>query len=439
MAMMVAKIACRGVLAAALCVMSTGVAVGQTLPPPMARQAAEASEGVPTNSQNFSLTMAAVGAYDDNLVAEGSGIADARTQKSGSYSALIGGGTYAKRFRFFRVGATEQSVLRYYPTLTQMTTAQHSLGGGFGFRARGSQLQFNQSLAYRPFFSLGEGLTLFSPEPGQFQAGGTFNDSIVARTAVSTVSSVSGSQALSRTTTLSGSASYDRTSFKEDLTASTFRMLSASLAQKVTRYLSLVGGYGNQQGTYRGIGSAEGEAVIRVHNIDAGMDYNRPVGRTRKTTIGFTTGSTIARDAFDNSQFRFIGSARLNREIGRSWHATGAFNRGVSLVAGFPQPFFANAVAADVAGMLGRRIALSFNGGYSKGEIGFSRAPTASQSYTGTSRVRFGLSRTTGFSAEYAFYQYTFDGAATLPAGVPPSLHRQGLRFGFDLFLPVIR
>jgi hypothetical protein len=214
-------------------------------------------------------------------------------------------------------------------------------------------------------------------------------------------------------------------------------MLSVSLSQRVTRNLSLVAGYGNQQGVYRDVNDKD--SLVRVHNIDAGVNYSRPLGRTRRTTIGFTSGSTIAQDAFDQSQFRFIGSARLNREIGRSWHATGAYNRGVSIVAGFQQPFFADTVAVDVAGSAGQRIGLSFNGGYSKGEMGFATTATKNKSFTSTSRIRIGLSRTTGFSAEYEFYQYTFDSGAALPLGVPPSLHRQGLRFGFDLFLPIIR
>jgi hypothetical protein len=426
-------------LIAALCLTSAVVARAQTLAPTAARQKAETSEER-KNDQQLGLTVGVVGAYDDNLAAQGNGVSDAQTQKSGPHAGLSGGGNYFKRFRFVQIGATEQSTLRYYPTLTARRTAQHALSGGFGINARGTLLQVNQSMSYRPFFSIAQGLTLFSPEVGQIQPGGTFDDAIVTRTAVSRTSTLGGSQTIGRTTSLTGSASYDYTLFREDSTSSTFRSLAAGVSQKVSRNLSLVVGYGNQQGTYHVLGQKD--IVVPIHNIDAGVSYSRALGRTRKTTIGFTTGSAMARDTSDNSQFLFIGSARVNREIGRTWHATGAFNRGVNFVAGFPQPFFANTLAVDVAGSASQHVELSFNGGYSNGEMGSSlgRSPssTNTKSYTSTARIQISLSRTTGISGEYLFYHYAFDGSAALPLGVPSSLHRQGLRFGFDLRLPII-
>jgi hypothetical protein len=393
-----------------------------------------------TSGQKLDLTMAVVGAYDDNIVAQTDGISDGTTQKSGVYSGLTGGASYARRFRFVQIGATEESTLRYYPTLATGSTAEHAVGGGFGFRARGTQLHASQSLAYRPFFSITEGLLLFSPAPGDLPPGGTADDAIVERTAITSMSSLGGSQALGRNTTVTGSASFDQTEFRQDSTTSTARTLAASVSQKVSRSLSLVAGYGDQQGLYRMPGQPD--IIVSIQSIDAGVSFGRALGRTRKTTIGFTTGSVIGDDAVNSSQFRFIGSARLNREIGRTWHVTGAYHRGVSLVAGFPQPFFADTVAVDVAGRSSPRVDLSFNGGYSNGEIGssFVATPEATNStrYTSAARVRIKLSRTTGLSGEYVFYQYAFDGSAPLPPGVPRTLHRQGVRFGFDLRLPVL-
>ena len=48
------------------------------------------------------------------------------------------------------------------------------------------------------------------------------------------------------------------------------------------------------------------------------------------------------------------------------------------------------------------------------------------------------LSRTLAFSGEYFFYRYQFDQGVALPAGLAPRLTRHGVRFGLDLWLPVI-
>jgi hypothetical protein len=429
----------RHVLIAALCVSSASAAEAQTLAPPAAREEPGTSEER-TKGQKLDLALGVLGAYDDNLAAQGNDVSDVGRQKSGSYGGLTEGVSYARRSRFVQFGANEQSTLRYYPTLATGSTADHAVSGGFAFKSRSTQLHANQSLAYRPFFSILQGLTLFNPGPGDLPPGGTPDDAIVERTALWSASSVGMSQALSRSTSVTASASYDRTSFKEDSTNSTARVLAASVSQKVSRSLSLVAGYGNQEGMYRVPGQQD--IVVSIHNIDAGVSFSRALGRTRKTMVGFTTGSAISRDADDRSQFRFIGNARVNREISRTWHATGAYNRGVNFVAGFPQPFFADSFGVDVAGSASPRVDLSFNGGYSKGEMGsslaFSPVSADSQRYTGSARVRFGLTRTTSISGEYVFYQYAFGGSVALPAGVPRSLHRQGLRFGFDLRLPIL-
>ena len=49
------------------------------------------------------------------------------------------------------------------------------------------------------------------------------------------------------------------------------------------------------------------------------------------------------------------------------------------------------------------------------------------------------LTPVVGVTGEYVVYRYWFDQAAAVPTGVPSLLTRQGLRFGLDLWLPLIR
>src|SRR5207253_2678863 len=108
----------------------------------------------------------------------------------------------------------------------------------------------------------------------------------------------------------------------------------------------------------------------------------------------FTTGTTGIQAPNQTAQYRLIGSARVNREIGRTWHATATFNRNVGFVEGFQQPFFADSLAANVGGTLNRRVELLLGGGYSKGQLGVSLSALGSETdnYNSSAILRIALS-----------------------------------------------
>jgi hypothetical protein len=137
--------------------------------------------------------------------------------------------------------------------------------------------------------------------------------------------------------------------------------------------------------------------------------------------------------------YQLTGNARLNREIGRTWHATMAYSRGAGLVDGFSQPFFTDAIATSLGGVIERRLELTVSGSLSKGQMGLTADAAQNDTYQGSARLRLALSRLVSLSGEYFYYHYRFGDGAALPLGVPPALDRQGARFGLNLWLPVIR
>jgi hypothetical protein len=170
-----------------------------------------------------------------------------------------------------------------------------------------------------------------------------------------------------------------------------------------------------------------------------GVDYNHALGRTRRTMIGFTTGSIVVQGANQATQYRLTGNARWNREIGRTWHLAAAYNRGVSFVDGFQQPFFSDSTALSLGGTLNHRVALSVDGGYATGHIGATSSSNRSENYNGTARTTLALSRNAFIVGEYFYSHFRFGVATELPESVPRKLDRQGVRLMVDLWLSFIR
>ena len=66
--------------------------------------------------------------------------------------------------------------------------------------------------------------------------------------------------------------------------------------------------------------------------------------------------------------------------------------------------------------------------------------PLTFDSYVGSVRLRYGLTRIAAPFVEYLYYFYDFRGGAQqLPADVPSRLERNGIRAGLTLWIPLLR
>ncbi|HUR00038.1 MAG TPA: hypothetical protein VM166_11335 [Gemmatimonadaceae bacterium] len=210
-------------------------------------------------------------------------------------------------------------------------------------------------------------------------------------------------------------------------------------SQSLSQGLSLHLGYGHSIGDYAAIGVRP-----ETHDIDIGVNYSKALSFSRRTTFGFSTGSTLMTGGSTASQavtgrkdFRLTGSARLNHQIGRTWSARLSYVRGWNYVDGFTHPLFEDSATVGVGGEISQRVTAGASASYVYGKIGFS--DQRYDSFSGSSVVRVAVSRVASVYAQYVFYRYQFPDPTALPPGFPSFFARNGARVGFSLRLPLVR
>jgi opacity protein-like surface antigen len=193
-----------------------------------------------------------------------------------------------------------------------------------------------------------------------------------------------------------------------------------------------------------------GGQPIVGHDLDVGIDYNRALSLSRKTTVGFTTGTSIYRSFSPNgnpsgadyiykTHYLVTGTAYLNRQMGRSWTGRLSYQRGLQFVQGFGNPFFVDSVSASLGGFAGAKSRLNFLASYSNGQVGMAIADQNYKSYQGTADYQFALNRLVALSADYTYYHYDFAQTVALPSGMSRGLNRQSIRVGLNFWLPLLR
>jgi hypothetical protein len=194
--------------------------------------------------------------------------------------------------------------------------------------------------------------------------------------------------------------------------------------------------------------------TLSEHDLDVGIDYSRPLSRTRRTTVGFSVGPTSGNvpvpapvsagvpspGAASRSRQYWVGAdAFVIHQMGRSWNARGTLHRGLVYVEGLPSPVVTNAAAVVTEGFLNRRTDLVASAAYTEGVSAFDRSSGTFATYTGDVRLRFATSKLLATYVEYVYYFYNFDRNLALPPGLPPRFSRNGVRIGLTLWVPVRR
>jgi hypothetical protein len=200
----------------------------------------------------------------------------------------------------------------------------------------------------------------------------------------------------------------------------------------MSRYASINVGYGYEVGNY-GLQTLQ---KIETQNVDLGIEYRRPLTRSRRTTFGFTTGAALL-SAQPHRQWQALGTANLRHEFNRGWFIQGDFGRSVQLVEGFTAPFLVNTVTASVGGFMGRRVELVSSGGYSSGVVGF--GSDRYHAVQGSARLRLALARYVAIDTEGLTNQYLFNNRIAVPTSLPPQLNRWAVRCSVALWLPLAR
>ncbi|MGH8638675.1 MAG: hypothetical protein ACREUZ_16180 [Burkholderiales bacterium] len=208
----------------------------------------------------------------------------------------------------------------------------------------------------------------------------------------------------------------------------------------ITRNASLRMGYVYHDGEYVFTGGSS----IAVHDIDVGVDYRRGLSLTRRTTFDFGVGSALVNPPLDVSktrklQYRVVGDLGLTHEMGRTWRARLAYNRGVGFVEGFAQPVFADAVNLSLNGFLTRRVDFNAIGGMSVGDVGLLSEHTAFRTWNVSTRLRMAVTSLVAVYADYLSYYQDLGAAVVVPTGVPSRVDRHSAHVGLTLWVPLLR
>ena len=207
------------------------------------------------------------------------------------------------------------------------------------------------------------------------------------------------------------------------------RTVGALFSHNLSRYATLRLGYNEQTGDYASVGPVLGRQTVKRRNIDAGIAYSRPLSLSRKTTFGFSTGSTAVDDG-SHTYYNLTGGANLNHRVGRSWTLGLAYDRGVGFVGGLNDPMLTDSASLNLNGVIGRRVSVFLGSGYSNGKIGLASESRNYNSVQGNARVEVGISRRFGVFGSYFYYQSKFDDVVVLAGLFPRHLNRHGVRTG---------
>ncbi len=402
----------------------------------------------PNSAQQLDLNFSLFGAYDDDVMADrGQSSLDSRFQKSGNYEVGTISLDYSRRAGRATFDFTGGTTYRYYPSIKQMDGANSFVSVGLTVKlSPQTDFRATESASYSPFYSLGAIPGPITPPPGEVAPIGS-DYPLLSNSALSLYSSASLEHRLTPRSSLS--ADYSLNYVDSRYSAQTFRNWGAGgrYSYRVTSTLGVHLGYHY----HRALSALYyANRPIDGHDIDVGIDYSRALSFSRKTTVGFTTGTSIYRSFTPNgaltstdwlykTHYLVTGSAYLNRQMGRSWTGRLSYERGLQFVQGLGNPFFADSVSASVGGFAGSRSHLTFSAAYTNGQVGIAMTGQGYGSYLGVTDYQFALSRFVALSASYSYYHYLFDPTVPLPTGMNRGMNRQSVRVGLNLWVPLLR
>ncbi len=393
--------------------------------------------GVGAAEQSLSLNLSLGGGYDDNVFArEGqSGLGrDSRVAKPGTYGSLSGSLAYAYSTPRVSASLSTATSVRYSPA-----ASSNALGGYSGAAAlsmplwHGAGFSASQSVGYQPYFSL-QLIPVFATGDLEQATVESFDLAATSETYLSYATSAGLSQRLSRRGSLGFAVNQRISDFSSDRPNFTSRGASGQYSIGIAKGLGAHVGYGYRVAE---TGTAAAPNRIEAHNIDVGIDFNRALSFSRRTTLKFGTGTSAVVQQ-RRTRYRLTGSAELVYELARTWSTGVAYDRSVRFVQGFSDPIFADSASAFLGGLVNRRVEFTSRVGVSFGQIGNSGRARSVDTYLGTAGLTFGLTRYVGLGVNYWYYRYAFSKDAVLPEGYSRKTDRQGVRAYITLWAPLV-
>lgn len=384
---------------------------------------------------DFSASVSA--AYTTNLQADGTvRPADSGLQGGGFYSIATSDLRYRRSWRRTSLDASGGASFAYYWDSAEVDTLVDWLNVRIAGSGRRTTYRLSQNINYQPHygFSTFPGLSRIQ-EPNEYY--GQINDfARQTRSALTFDTDADVNRAVGRHSGIGAAYSLHLVNFQSEERAFRDQSVGAYFQRGFSRSTALRLGYTYRSANYA-LTSLE-VLPVAGHNIDLGLSYNRALGRTRRTTVSFNTGSSVL-STTTRKYYRAVGSASLGRQFRRTWTLVIDYQRGFQFVEGFAAPFFMDSVTFGTGGHWGRRVEFRGTAAYSNGQPGLTVQVQQFASFTGNASVSYEVRRGLAIRSDYYYYYYQFPRNYMLPVGLAERLNRQGVSVVAAVSLPVIR
>jgi len=399
--------------------------------------------GLPGSKQTLDFSASLYGAYDDDVFADQAGLAlSSGLQRSGWFGGLESGLNYTRRGRRIGFGADAGIGVTAYPD--EPLYVVYRTGANFNAPlARHTSLALSESFVYAPEYRLGLFVDPTNSRVFDDPFGSVVPDlGLFRERSYRTNSNVGITQTFRDESSLSGFYSIATANYESNDLNYINQGAGVRYQRQLTRNAGLHVGYGYGGGRYPNMNNLSRRGI---HNIDVGVDYGRALSVSRRTQFSFSTGSAlfyvnqgVSNGADRRLDFALLGSANLSHEMGRTWTASIAYQRSVAFHEGFVDPFLAQSVSATLKGLLSRRLQFNAATSYSRGVVG-ANSNNNFDSTGANAGLQYALSRFFAAYVNYVYYQYSFPAGIAVDPRFPPSLSRNGVRFGITTSIPVIR
>ena len=397
--------------------------------------------GIGDTEQLLTASASLGGGYDDNLLADARGEnsrpqpSDLNTTFRGSVGQFSGSLQYSLSRSRLDFGASGGTSARYYPSLARDIVRRDHANLATTVRLAAG-LSANASAAYSPY-SLA---SLFAATSDAGLGDSAVFDEELASSNQHHLTYGGGlgfNRSLSSRTTLSADYGYRARNSSNLMGSFTRQTAGGRLSHSVGKGLALRAGYHYVKADY-----GEDERRLTNHLIDAGVDFNRSLSFSRRTTLSFGTGTTATArpgGTDTSTRFRLNANAALNHEMGRTWNAALVYSRGVHFIESWPEPVSSDSVTASLGGLLSRRLQFQSTAQTSTGRAGFSRTSGGFSGYYGTALLGFALSRHLSLQLKYGYYRHHFDDATLLVPGFANAVDRHSVRGYISLWAPLFQ
>ena len=326
----------------------------------------------PYGKQELSTQLLLTEGYDTNVLATTPQASQRGPQIGGTFTSVGGDVQYGRRVSRVEFAANGSTEFRYFPSLHEVAAIRHAMGAGVSAPiTRKTIASVNGAISYTPSYLYGLFAKTVTPPLGA-PIPPASNYGVGDRRSYAWSSVARIDRPVGRRNTLDFIGDYRQTTFTSQASSAgdleTYSV-GSHFGYRVSRDAVLRLGYDYRRATY-----ASGIRSVH-HDIGSGIDYDRPLSRSRRTRLGFNFGSTVINapppghlnDAPVN-QWNATGNVLLTHEMGRTWSTRAAYRRGAQYRRSLGARF-ADSVTLTADGFLNRRTDVQGVVAYTTGSV----------------------------------------------------------------------